>query len=384
MHDPESPRTLPVSWYSDPAVLEAERRTVLAAGPQYVGSVPMVPEHGWFRTVPQRDHGEVLVREGERVRLVSNVCLHRGFLMTKGRGRKKAIVCPMHRWSYDLAGGLLKAPHYPETPCLHLPRRDLQDWNGILFAGGQDVAGELAPLSGLGLDLDVRNYVLEATEEEEQPFNWKIPIEVLLENYHAPYIHPGFTRFADPATWLGNDGAFDSELLMFQVMRPHPDFAHNPASRAFEEWQRAILELTGGQPPRFAAVIALYRHNTIIEWWPFTFQVTTYVPRSPGVTLMTREFCFDPRALVAMPEYPELARAAWYETQRQDEEAHASLQVGRALAHRRDPHALTGYEVYQSPMEDSVQLFHSMLIRDVSPHLAVPGRAGAARAGALP
>jgi phenylpropionate dioxygenase-like ring-hydroxylating dioxygenase large terminal subunit len=358
-------RTLPLAWYFEPEILDIEKRTIFAAGPEYVGCVPMVPERGCYHTVPQRDHGEMIVHDGERVRLLSNVCLHRSSTMKRGRGRRSLIVCPVHGWSYDLRGKLVSASRYPETPCMQLPQGALQDWNGILFAGDCNVADDMASLSGRS-DLDIRHYVLTDSEEEEQPLNWKIPVEILLENYHVPLLHPGLSRFVAPDNWYGSDGVFDSERVMYQEMKPHPEFSRNPASPAYERWQNAILRATNQALPSFAALIMLYLPNVMIEWWPFMFTVTTYVPRTPERTLMTREFFFDPRVLSDVPDYGELAKAAWYEAQHQDDEAHESLQRGRAYRYRSDRHGLSGYESFQSPMEGSVELFHSLLIRNVA------------------
>src|SRR5256714_5550801 len=96
--------------------------------------LPAVPEHGSYHTIRHRHDAEVLVRDRDRVRLLSNVCLHRNLMMHTGRGKANAMICPMHRWSYDLSGHLRNAPFYPETPCLALPERPLTQWSGILFA----------------------------------------------------------------------------------------------------------------------------------------------------------------------------------------------------------------------------------------------------------
>lgn len=357
--------TLPVSWYVDPEVFALEMRAIFSSASEYVGCVPMVPESGWIRTIPQSDHAEMLVRDGENIRLLSNICLHRSMLMMQGRDKLKALTCPMHLWSYDLSGRLLKAQHYPDTPCLNLPKRPLQNWNGILFAGERDVADDLSELGGRP-ELDMSRYVLVQSEQEEQPINWKIPVEVLLENYHVPIIHPGLSRYVDPSTWYGTEGEFESAWLSYQEMRPHSDFINNPASPVFERWQRAILKILGGEPPSFATIISLYYPNIFLEWYPFTFVVTTYTPRSPESSLMTRDFFYDPQALEAVAEFPELAKAAWDENQLADDIAHKALQQGRSLRFKRNPHDLSGYEVYQSPTEESVQLFHSKLMRTLA------------------
>ena len=93
------------------------------AGPNYVGHELMVPDVGDYHTLAWMDHAKVLVRNAGGVELLSNVCRHRQAIMLEGRGNLENIVCPLHRWTYDLRGELLGAPHFPENPCLRLPRR---------------------------------------------------------------------------------------------------------------------------------------------------------------------------------------------------------------------------------------------------------------------
>jgi choline monooxygenase len=54
----------------------------------------------------------MLVRSPQGIELMSNVCRHRQALMFKGRGNADNIVCPLHRWTYDLKGELIGAPHF--------------------------------------------------------------------------------------------------------------------------------------------------------------------------------------------------------------------------------------------------------------------------------
>ena len=52
------------------------------------------------------------------VQLVSNVCRHRQAVMLQGRGNTGGqVVCPLHRWTYDLDGQLLgRAAFRRRTP----------------------------------------------------------------------------------------------------------------------------------------------------------------------------------------------------------------------------------------------------------------------------
>ena len=123
---------LPVSWYFDPAIFELEKQRLFAAGANYVGHELMVPNVGDYHTLAWTDNAKVLVRNAGGVELLSNVCRHRQAIMLEGRGNAENIVCPLHRWTYDLKGELLGAPLFPENPCVKLHSTPLTRWNGLL------------------------------------------------------------------------------------------------------------------------------------------------------------------------------------------------------------------------------------------------------------
>src|SRR5215813_704474 len=105
---------LPVSWYCDPSIFEAEQRLLFPRAPRYVGHELMVPNPGDYYTLAWRDNAQVLVRNPRGVELLSNICRHRQAIMLQGRGNAPNIVCPIHRWTYDLNGELLGAPFFEE------------------------------------------------------------------------------------------------------------------------------------------------------------------------------------------------------------------------------------------------------------------------------
>ena len=101
---------LPVSWYFDPAIFELEKKLLFDAGANYVGHELMVPNVGDFHTLAHTDHSKMLVRNSAGVELLSNVCRHRQAIMLQGKGNAENIVCPLHRWTYDLNGAPSSSP----------------------------------------------------------------------------------------------------------------------------------------------------------------------------------------------------------------------------------------------------------------------------------
>ena len=140
--------------------------------------------------------------------------------MLRGRGNTGSnIVCPLHRWTYDLQGQLIGAPHFADDPCLapaQLPGADLERpavRGAARRQPGRDVAADLAGLGPLA-DLDFTGYVFDSVQLHECDYNWKTFIEVYLEDYHVGPFHPGLGQFVtcDDLRWefgaapLGADG----------------------------------------------------------------------------------------------------------------------------------------------------------------------------------
>ena len=53
----------------------------------------------------------IAVRDGDEIRVLANVCAHRGStLLDDGCAVASTLVCPYHRWAYRLDGSLIGAP----------------------------------------------------------------------------------------------------------------------------------------------------------------------------------------------------------------------------------------------------------------------------------
>src|SRR5207245_3291520 len=152
---------LPVSWYFDAEHFALEKRLLFDAGANYVGHSLMVPNVGDYHTLAWTDHARMLVHNDAGIDLLSNVCRHRQAIMLEGRCNAEHIVCPLHRWTYDLKGELLGAPHFPESPCVKLHSTPLTRWNGLLFTGQREVRRGLVQISTAGV-WDFSGYVLKS------------------------------------------------------------------------------------------------------------------------------------------------------------------------------------------------------------------------------
>jgi phenylpropionate dioxygenase-like ring-hydroxylating dioxygenase large terminal subunit len=269
---------LPVSAYFDVDLYQRELDLLFKRGPGYVGHELMVPEIGSFQTLTSENEGRILVRNQQGVELLSNVCRHRQALMLNGRGKADNIVCPLHRWTYDLNGELLGAPHFEDKPCLNLGKSPLQNWQGLLFEGPRDVRTDLAQL-GVANDLQFEGYVLDHVEVHECNYNWKTFIEVYLEDYHVVPFHPGLGKFVSCEDLRWEFGDWHS----VQTVGIHKNL-EKPGSAVYQKWHEAVLRHHHGKPPRHGAIWLTYYPNVMVEWYPGVLCVSTLHPMGPNKT----------------------------------------------------------------------------------------------------
>ncbi|MGE5170481.1 MAG: aromatic ring-hydroxylating oxygenase subunit alpha [Rudaea sp.] len=351
---------LPAAWYCDPRVFEAERRHLRARAPGYVGHVLMTPEPGDYQVLASRDNAQALVHGPQGIELLSNICRHRQAIMLTGKGSAQNIVCPIHRWTYDLTGKLLGAPHFEHQPCAQLGRTPLSNWNGLLFDGPRDVARDLA---GLTLrDMDFSGYVLNRIDLHECNYNWKTFIEVYLEDYHVEPFHPGLGHFVtcDDLRWEFADWA------SLQTVGINNRLA-SAGTRTYERWHKAVLEYYRGQAPAHGAIWLTYYPNIMVEWYPHVLVISTLIPKAVDRTLNVVEFYYPEDIALFEPEFVEAEQAAYHETAKEDDEIAERMDAGRKALYAQG-RSETG--PYQSPMEDGMQHFHEFYRREMEPHLA--------------
>ena len=204
-------RTLPWSWYTDPAVLQLEQERIFARAWQYAGHAGQLSESGSYLATRAGSLPIVVVRDrAGDLRGFVNVCRHRGSVICVGEGRRETLQCPYHAWTYGLDGALLHAPRSDREPGfdaseLGLVPVQVEAWGPFVFANPDPEAAPLADwlgelpalLAAGGIDLDALTFSRRA--EGEYDANWKVCSENYLECYHCAVAHPSFSKAIDVA-----------------------------------------------------------------------------------------------------------------------------------------------------------------------------------------
>lgn len=210
-------RTPEAAFYTDAAVLRAERERVFARSWQLVGHVDQLEAGGDFFTTSIGEEPLLLVNDGGTLRGFFNVCRHRAGPVAQGCGRQRVFSCRYHGWTYDLGGRLMRAPETEgiagfDVTTIALEPIAVHTWGPLVFASLDsaapafeqqfaDVVARCAPL-----ELERMRHVM--TRDYFVDANWKVYVDNFLEGYHIPLVHPGLNREIDCRKYVSELGEF--------------------------------------------------------------------------------------------------------------------------------------------------------------------------------
>lgn len=232
----------PAELYTSEEWFRFERRAVFERSWLCVGRADQIPNPGDFLTLTLNDDPLLVIRGADgQIRVMSNVCRHRGHILAEGTGnaRHGLLRCPLHYWSYDTTGQLMNTPEMDRTnfdkKSCRLPLLKVEEWNGFIFTHPDPEAEALAPTL-TQLDDEMRNYRmaeminLPPMDVPAYPWNWKLMLENFMEPYHNAYLHKGIHDFA-----LGHgfcEHTPDENVIMHPTGFDRKDGAFNPLHRA--------------------------------------------------------------------------------------------------------------------------------------------------------
>lgn len=192
-------RAMAGAFYTSPAFLELEREELFRKQWACVGHVGALASVGDYFTSELVDEPLLIVRDSPTgIRVLSNVCRHRGSPVAQGAGKAARFVCSYHGWTYALDGRLLASPliregaHFAKKSCA-LPQFASEVWQGYIFVNLDGLAPPLAAALS-PIEPYIRNYhpaeqhfLYEA--EEVWNTNWKCLVENFMEGYHLSPLH---------------------------------------------------------------------------------------------------------------------------------------------------------------------------------------------------
>ncbi len=259
----DAPQGLPGQFYTDPAFFDYECQTILRQGWHCLGRADEIPEEGDYFTTQILNEPLIVVRSGGVIRVLSNVCRHRGMPVAEGAGTAKRFICSYHAWTYALDGELKRAARmknasFDMAKC-GLPSFPCVERMGFVYVSLSDAPSDLdAELDGLndlvGPDQPEACRIVHSAEEIWRT-NWKCLVENFMEGYHLSVVHP-VTLHGYTPTGLSKKAASGPGFTSYNANYPETAPARGQGAPDLTEEQRRRSSLYSVFPCQVASQAA--------------------------------------------------------------------------------------------------------------------------------
>ncbi len=205
--DPDITRawTPPADFYRSPGWFGRLAERVFARGWFCLGLSAGLEREGAVRPITLLpgvlDEELLLTRSSDgALRLLSNVCTHRGMLVAEIEGHCETLRCRYHGRRFSLDGSFLSMPCFDEVEGFPSPTDDLtsvavEERHGMIF-GALDPEVPFQewyrPVDERIGAIEFRSPVPEPSRHRDYEFeaNWALYLDNYLEGFHIPYVHP--------------------------------------------------------------------------------------------------------------------------------------------------------------------------------------------------
>lgn len=329
---------LPPKVFNDPEFFDFEMDAVWGHEWFCIGHVNDIPNPGDYYTLSVGKDPLMIVRQQDgSVKVLANVCQHRGLLLAEGRGNVRRIRCPMHSWVYDLSGALTSAPGLNEDPtfdkkeaCLPVIRSEI--WEGFLFITFDESIAPLAPrlekLKGQLANYQMSTlHAAEPLNMEFNEWNWK---QYMDECYHCLHLHGQSwgSMHKISAERLDEDAIYNDPqngIIAYDLVSEFPDASPTKSGKA----AHPILPLlTEAQRSRLAYITVA--PNLLIVAMPDKVKYFLWLPHSANQSWYSATWLY-PQATLEDPEFKERwlrEREELYPVMVEDYSAWRRYQVG--------------------------------------------------------
>lgn len=252
---------MPAEVFKDPAVYDRETQSIFRNGWISIANAQQLKEPGDMIPIKIAGFALMVIKspKGE-IGVFHNVCRHKGAPLIDKPCNKKIIICPYHRWAFELTGPLRGAPRYhgerdvgmtPEEKEGKglLPVRFAIWWDTIfvnISGDAEPFEDFIRPLDELLSDYDNENLNMVSATDYESTANWKLAVDNFLDGYHVPFVH---SQAVTIESALGQEELYLSENIVGlrlangadkkpnKTDKPLPHFADLPEEKVgMQQW----------------------------------------------------------------------------------------------------------------------------------------------------
>jgi choline monooxygenase len=245
--------TLPSGFYKDPAMFELAKEKIFARSWQFLGDTDKLKAPGTVQpyTLLEGCLDEPLVATrdfDDALHVMSNVCTHRGMLVSETGDNSRYLRCRYHGRRFGLDGCFQAMPEFEgvqdfPTAKDNLSKVPFELWHKFLFAS----VNPLAPFKDIIKPIEERLGWLPFNEFYFEPnrsrdylvrANWVLYCDNYLEGFHIPFIHAGLSGAIDYSNYSSELydwsnlqlGVAQNNQGTFNLPKNSPDYGKNIAA----------------------------------------------------------------------------------------------------------------------------------------------------------
>lgn len=277
-------KTIDKDFYLSNASWEHVKKNIFPGSWQFLGDKNNL-FRGGVKTYPRvfmenyLEEPLLLTKQDQSIQCMSNVCTHRGFLLSHHPSDSQNLVCKYHGRRFSLDGNCLSMPEFKEVEdfpaaCDHLAKVELKTWRQFLFAS---LNSEI-DFDKMFAKVEERVGFLNIEEFKHCPqydkvysvnAHWALYCENYLEGFHIPFVHNDLSA-------LINYGEYTTECYEDMVLQIGYASDGTPS-----------LDIPNVHPDAGKKVAAYYYWlfpNLMLNFYSWGLQLNFIMPVTPRLT----------------------------------------------------------------------------------------------------
>ena len=282
---------------------EKEAASLFASAWVFAGPVEAFQKAGDFNCIKAGVDPIFVIRDDKgELTAFHNLCRHRGTELLEGDGNAGSmLVCPYHRWTYDLRGNLKGVPNLDQCfPDLALSAYALKPaaigtFQNLLFVNPNPIA----KFDSWILPIRDRAWPHEPGVTPLQEFSplhyvmkcdWKVFVENAIDGYHLAYLHQ--RTFGGPSPSDNVWERYGEHMVWF--VTDENGVRHSLPAKVRKEYRDANAKtIVGADQADYGGVYYLFP-TTLIMASPYQFSVSSLVATGPGRCALRVRYWADP------------------------------------------------------------------------------------------
>ena len=240
-------KTLPSNYYTDESLYNSLLEKFSTTW-NFVGHVAMLEQATTIPVLIGNNPMMLTKDESGEFHCISNVCTHRGMVLTERSTNRRTIQCPYHGRKFNLCGKLKFMPEFEQAENFpsssdDLPSKKVNNWHGLLFANLQNddsFDSFISVVEDRMNFLNIEDFQFDSKLDKTHHLdtNWVLYVDNYLEGFHIPFVHNELNSVLDYSSY--ETQLFDNGVLQigfakegeakFDLPKTHVDYGKSIAA----------------------------------------------------------------------------------------------------------------------------------------------------------